>query len=119
MKRNALRLQLAGLRLSGTGGRDQLRRRSQFVKVCLMPAQKRRRARTWRRRGGRRRTSLEGGNRGMPGCGPGTLDGYGDLRAGFRVGHSIRAGRAGGEMARMPDVGDARLESWMTQRTRN
>ena len=55
----------------------------------------------------------------MPRCDPGTLNRYGDLSAGFRVGRGIRAGRAEGDSAWMPDVGDARLESWMTQRTRN
>ncbi len=55
----------------------------------------------------------------MPRCGPGMLDRYGDLSAGFRVGRGIQAGRPEGDTAWMPDVGAARLGSCMTQRRRN
>jgi hypothetical protein len=55
----------------------------------------------------------------MPRCGPGMLDRYGDLSAGFRVGRDIRAGRPGGDSAPMADGEAVRPRAWMTQRMRN
>ena len=55
----------------------------------------------------------------MPRCGPGMLDRYGDLSAGFRVGRGIRAGRLEGDSAPMADGDAVRSGAWMTQRTRN
>ena len=55
----------------------------------------------------------------MPRYGPGMLDRYGDLSAGFRVGRGIRAGRPEGDTAPMADGDVVRPSAWMTQRTRN
>ena len=68
------------------------------VKGCRMPALSRR----WRCAVGRRPTSLEGGNRGMPrGGGENELRGYGDLKGRVGVGCCKRADQAKGDVARM------------------
>ncbi len=54
----------------------------------------------------------------MPRCSPGRLNRYGDLMVRSAAGYRDRAGRAEGDIARMPDGGGARLESWMTQQAR-
>jgi len=54
----------------------------------------------------------------MPRCGPGMLDRYGDLSAGFRVGRGIWVGSPEGDTAWMPDVSDAKPGSCMMKRTR-
>src|SRR6266568_6014149 len=76
------------------------RRRSRFVKGCAMPALTRRGARTRRRHGGRRRTSLEGGNRSMPRCGLGRLDRYGDSMVRGAAGCGDRVSRPEAAIAR-------------------
>ena len=55
----------------------------------------------------------------MPRYGPGMLDRYGGLSAGFRVGRGIRPGRPEGDTAPMVVGGAVRPRAWMTQRTRN
>jgi hypothetical protein len=55
----------------------------------------------------------------MPRYGPGMLDRYGDLSAGFRVGRGIWADRPEGDTAPMADGDAVRPRAWMTQRTRN
>jgi hypothetical protein len=55
----------------------------------------------------------------MPRFGPGMLDRYGDLSAGFRMRRGIGAGRPEGDAAPMADGDSLRRRAWMTQRTRN
>ena len=55
----------------------------------------------------------------MPRYGPGMLDRYGDLSAGFRVGRGIGAGRSEDDSASMADGDALRPRAWMMQRTRN
>src|SRR6266567_4053266 len=71
-----------------------------IVKGCAMPALTRRGARTRRRHGGRRRTSLEGGNRSMPRCGLGRLDRYGDSMVRGAAGCGDRVSRPEAAIAR-------------------
>ena len=55
----------------------------------------------------------------MPRCGPGRLNRYGDLMVRSPAGCRNRAGRAEGDIARMPDGGGARPDAWMMRRARN
>jgi hypothetical protein len=89
------------------------------VKGCPMPALSRRCAKTRQSSAGRRRTSLEGGNRGEPRRGPGRLHSYGDLTAGSRPGRGDLASQPDGDIARMLRGGAARPDFSMTHRRRN
>jgi hypothetical protein len=84
-----------------------------------MPALTRRRVSVRRRRAGRRRTSLEGGNRGMPRGGPGRLNRYGDLMLGSAAGRCDRAAWTDRWHRAEVDVCTAMVESWSTQQTRS
>jgi hypothetical protein len=84
-----------------------------------MPALRCRTVKTRRSLLGRRRTSLEGGNRGMPRRGAGGLVGYGDLMVRTRAVRGNRADRAENVMARMSDGAEARPDSGRRQRARN
>ena len=100
-----------------TTGQDQtVALTSQFVKGCAMPALTRKGAMTCRGDAGRRRTSLEGGNRGMPHCRWGKLRGYGDLRGRRWARWRQLVAELAAAIAPMRDSSDVRRNSGMKQR---